>query len=101
MFQIFSKIGLLIQAGILLVLFIGLFNLWKNTKDVESQVRNTILSFGIGMMFICAATLERVLVNFAVLVPNDILGQTQDIINLIGLIFLSIGFSKTMRYYKK
>jgi hypothetical protein len=46
------------------------------------------------MLFVVIATLEKILINFGIIKGADTFSLIQDALNLVGLLFLGIGFSK-------
>ena len=94
MYDYTSQAGLLIQ-GFLVAILIGVFyNLWVSTKVYGGIIGLAVRLFGIGMLFITLSLIERVLINFGIIQSTPDLAMVQDIMSLIGLVFLGLGFSK-------
>ncbi len=85
----------LIIQGLIAAILIGVFyNVWASTKAYGGLIGKAIRFLGIGMLFITIAVIEKILINFSVLVATPNLSLAQDILTLIGLFFLAAGFSK-------
>jgi hypothetical protein len=88
------NLSLFIQ-GLIAAILIGLFyNVWASTKAYGGLIGKAIRFFGLGMLFITVAVLERILMNFDVIQTSANLSLVQDAFTLIGLLFLASGFSK-------
>jgi len=91
----FSSEANLIMQGLLAVIVIGVFyNLWSKTKVFGGIIGVAVRFMGAGMLFVTIGIIERVLVNFQIIINTPNLAMAQDILSLIGLICLGIGFSK-------
>ncbi|HTL39504.1 MAG TPA: hypothetical protein VL306_01705 [Methylomirabilota bacterium] len=87
--------GNLIIQGCLAAIIVGIFyTLWSSTKVYGGVIGQAIRLLGIGMLFITIAVIERILVNLNIVVITPDVALAQDILNLIGLVFLGFGFSK-------
>lgn len=94
MYEVSSQAGFIIQ-GLMAVIIVGVFyNLWVSTRMYGGIIGQAIRLLGVGMLFVTISAIERVLVNFTVIQPSINLAIAQDIFNLIGLVFLGLGFSK-------
>ncbi len=94
MFEFISQPNLIIQ-GCLAAILLGVFyNIWSTTKVYGGIIGTAIRLLAIGMLFVTIALLERVLINFNIIAPSPFLAIAQDVMNLIALIFLGLGFSK-------
>jgi hypothetical protein len=94
MFLFESSANLIIQ-GCMLVILIGVFhNLVVSTKTYGGIVGKSIRLLGIGIIFFALSAIERALVNFAIIEPTFYMGIVEDVMILLGLIFLGFGFSK-------
>jgi hypothetical protein len=94
MYEFHSQANLIIQ-GFIAAIIVGVFyNLWSTTKIYGGIIGKAIRLLGFGMLFITIAVIERVLINFAIVVPTPNLALAQDILNLFGLIFIAAGFSR-------
>ena len=87
--------GNLIIQGCIAAIIIGIFySLWSSTKAYGGVIGQAVRFLGVGMLFITIAVIERILVNLNIVVITPDLALAQDILNLIGLVFLGFGFSK-------
>jgi hypothetical protein len=94
MYELNSQTSLIIQA-LIGVIIVGVFyNLWVSTRMYGGIIGTAIRLLGVGMLFVTIATFERVLVNFNIIQSSINLAIAQDIFNVIGLVFLGLGFSK-------
>lgn len=96
MFSVFQSFSVdLVLQGLLAVIVIGVFyNLYTTTKVYGGIVGKAIRFFGLGMLFVVIAVLEKTLVTLGVLEPTLKLAFLQDVLNLLGLFFLGLGFSR-------
>lgn len=87
-------LSLFIQ-GLIAAILIGMFyNVWASTKAYGGLIGTAIRLFGMGMLFITVAVIEKILLNFGVVETTTNLNLIQDIFTLVGLFFLALGFSK-------
>ena len=94
MYPFISQANLIIQ-GCIAAIIIGIFyNIWETTKVYGGLIGAAIRLLGIGMLFITVAVIERVLLNANIIFSSSNLALAQDAFNVIGLVFLGIGFSK-------
>lgn len=94
MYEFNSSTSLLIQA-LIAVIVVGVFyNLWTTTKVYGGIIGKAVRLLGFGMLFVTVAVIERVLINFSIIQNSANLAMAQDILNLIGLVLLALGFSK-------
>lgn len=94
MYEFSSQANFIIQ-GLIAAIIVGVFyNLWSTAKIYGGLIGWAIRFLGLGMLFITVAVIERVLINFQILTITPNLALLQDILNLIGLLFLGVGFSK-------
>ena len=94
MYQFNSEVNLIIQACIAVIIIGVFYNLWVSTKVYGGIIGSAIRLLGIGMLFVTIAVIERVLINFSIIQTSPDLALAQDVLNLVGLIFLGLGFSK-------
>jgi hypothetical protein len=93
MYNFFSNSNLIIQA-FMAVIVVGMFySLWNSTKLYGGIIGKAIRLFGLGMLFITLSILEHLLIVFMVIQNNPQLAIVQDIMSLVGLVFLAFGFS--------
>jgi hypothetical protein len=90
-----------IIQGLIIAIVLGVYyTLYVSTKLYGGLIGKAVRFIGIGMLFVTVTVLERVFINFGVL-PNSIeLSIVQDILNLLGLAFLGLGFSKLAQVNK-
>lgn len=94
MYEFNSQAGLFIQAFIVAIILGVFYNLWVSTRLYGGIIGSAIRLLGIGMLFVSVAVIERILINLSIINPTVNLALAQDAMNLIGLIFLALGFSK-------
>lgn len=81
--------------GLILIIVVGAFySLLASTKAYGGLIGKAIRLLGVGMLFVVIATLEKILINFGIIKGADTFSLIQDALNLVGLLFLGIGFSK-------
>lgn len=91
----FSPQANLIIQGCVAAIVIGVFyNLWVTTKAYGGLIGKAVRYMGIGMLFITIEVIERIMVNFSILQNSANMSMVQDIMSLLALVFLGIGFSK-------
>jgi hypothetical protein len=94
MYDFSSQANLIIQ-GCLAVILIGVFyNLWSSTKMYGGLIGTAVRFLGLGMLFVTIGVIERIIINFNVVAGSANVALIQDVLTLIGLILLGIGFSK-------
>jgi hypothetical protein len=94
MYVLSSETNLLIH-GFIAVVIIGVFyNLMVSTKVYGGVIGKAIRLIGIATLFVAASAFEKVLVNFNVIHPSFVLSVVQDLITVLSLVFLGLGFSK-------
>ncbi|MCL5435812.1 MAG: hypothetical protein M1275_01915 [Patescibacteria group bacterium] len=86
---------------LLLVTVIGVvYNLWKTTRAYGGLIGQGLRRFGFGIIFLVVEALDRIAQNFGspdllgTFVPRYYLSNSHDILLLLGLLFLALGFSK-------
>lgn len=85
----------MIIQGCLAVILIGVFyNLWSSTKMYGGLIGTAVRFLGLGMLFVTIGVIERIIINFNVVAGSANVALIQDVLTLIGLILLGIGFSK-------
>lgn len=94
MYDYISQANLIIQ-GCVAVIIVGMFyDIWSSTKVYGGIVGKAIRLFGLGMLFITISIIENLLVTFLIVQNSPELALAQEIMNLAGLVFLGLGFSK-------
>ena len=89
-----NEINWVLQA-LVVVIIIGVFyNLYATTKVYGGLIGAAIRYLGIGMLLVTVAVIEKVLFNFGIVRATANLSLYQDLLVLIGLFFLGVGFSK-------
>ncbi|MBI2607465.1 MAG: hypothetical protein HYW51_01430 [Candidatus Doudnabacteria bacterium] len=94
MLENFGLSNLVVHGLIFAIMIGGLYNLWHTTKLYGGLIGKAIRLLGIGMLFIVVAVIQEFLLKFGVLNDTTLLALGQDLVTLIGLFFLAIGFSK-------
>ena len=94
MYQFTSETNFFIQ-GLLIAVMIGVFyNLMASTRAYGGIIGKALRLIGVGILFLSIAMIERSLVNFSVIESTLNSSLAQDMLSLLGLIFLGFGFSK-------
>ena len=89
-----NPISFLVQ-GLVAVIIIGAFySLYSTTKSYGGLIGKAIRFLGVGMIFVVIAVIEKILLNFGVLQVSANLNFLQDGLNLLGILFLGLGFSR-------
>lgn len=84
----------LIIQGTIAAILIGMFyNVWVSTKVYGGLIGKAVRLLGLGLLFITIAVIEKILLNFDIITSSVELNLIQDVLTLIGLFFLSVGFS--------
>lgn len=93
MFTFTPETNIVIQ-GLIGAIIIGVFyNFWVSSRAYGGIIGRAVRLLGIGMLFITIAVLEKMMINFSVIMASPNLALAQDVLNLIGLFFLARGFS--------
>lgn len=93
MFTLTSNANLYIQAFVAMIVIGMFYNLWISTKLYGGIIGKAVRLFGIGTLFITLAIIEHLLVVFQIIRSDPRLAVAQDAFDLVGLIFLGLGFS--------
>jgi len=94
MFTLSSEFTNIIQALILVILIGMMYSLWMTTRAYGGLIGNAIRYIGIGMIMVAVVVLEKMLINFNVVTNSPNLQLAQDLMTLLSLIFLSMGFKR-------
>lgn len=94
MYEFNSQANLFIQAFIAIIIIGVFYNLWISTKLYGGIIGTAVRLLGMGMLFVTISVIERVLVNFSIIITSPNIALAQDIFSLIGLVLLALGFSK-------
>lgn len=79
----------------MVAILIGVFyNLWASTRLFGGAIGRSLRLLGVGLVFITLAVIEKALVNFGAIAFSANLSLIVDVLNLIGLVLLALGFSK-------
>jgi hypothetical protein len=65
-----------------------------STRVYGGVIGKAIRLIGVATLFVAVSAIEKVLVNFGVIDPSLMLSTIQDVMTLLSLIFLGLGFSK-------
>jgi len=77
------------------VIIIGMFlNLKHSTEIYGGLIGKAVRLFGLGTLFITLSIIEHLLVTFLVIENSQTIAIAQEIMNLLGLAFLGLGFSQ-------
>ncbi len=93
MFNVTSQANLYIQAFVAVIVIGMFYNLWTSTKLYGGLIGKAVRLFGLGTLFITLAIMEHLLIVFQIIRNDPRLALAQDGFDLIGLIFLGLGFS--------
>lgn len=89
-----SPINTLLQ-GFIAVILIGVFyNVWVTSRSYGGIIGHAIRLLSLGLLFVTVGVIEKILVTLQVIEYTINLSVVQDVLTLIGLIFLALGFSK-------
>lgn len=94
MYEFASSANMIIQGCIVAVIIGVFYNLMISTQAYGGIVGKSIRLIGIGILFFSLSAIERALVNFSIIHSTFQTGLIQDILSLLGLVFLGLGFSK-------
>ncbi len=94
MFTLSSEFTNIIQALILVILIGMMYSLWMTTRAYGGLIGNAIRYIGIGMIMVAVVVLVKMLINFNVVTNSPNLQLAQDLMTLLSLIFLSMGFKR-------
>lgn len=93
MYDFTSQANLIIQ-GLIAVVIVGmLYSIWSSTKMYGGLIGKAVRLFGLGTTFVTLAIIEHLLITFTIIQNNPQIAIAQEIMNLIGLACLGIGFS--------
>lgn len=94
MFELKWQLNLIVQ-GLILVIIIGVFySLLMTTRAYGGLIGSAIRLLGVGIILISVSVIEKMLANFEVIENSVQLDLGQDILTLIGLMFLAYGFKR-------
>ena len=89
-----SPIFILVEGLVVIIIIGGLYSLYASTRSYGGLMGSAIRLLGIGMLFVILAAIEKILMNFSILEDSNTVGLIQDGFNLVGILFLGLGFSK-------
>ncbi len=89
-----SSANLIVQGCIVAVLIGVFYNLMISTKAYGGIIGKAIRLIGVGIIFFSLSAIEHSLVTFSVIKPSLQSATLQDVMSLVGLVFLGLGFSK-------
>lgn len=85
----------IIIHGLMTAILIGMFyNVWISTRVYGGLIGHAIRLLAVGMLFVTIAVIEKIFLNFGIIHPSVEVSFIQDILTLLGLLFLALGFSK-------
>lgn len=93
MYDFYSQTNLIIQALVALIVVGTFYNLWTSTQVYGGVIGKAVRLFGLGTLFITLSIIETLLITFTVIDSNPTLAIAQQIMNLIGIGALGMGFS--------
>ncbi|HEX5430255.1 MAG TPA: hypothetical protein VFX17_04240 [Patescibacteria group bacterium] len=83
-----------VQGLVIIIVIGGFYSLHASTKAYGGLIGRAIRLLGAGMLFVVIAVIEKFLINFGLLEPTTTLSLVQDCLNLLGVLFLGLGFSR-------
>jgi hypothetical protein len=89
-----NPVSFLVQGLVTVIVIGGFYSLYASTKVYGGLIGQAIRLLGVGMMFVVIAIIEKILINFAIIPLTPTLSLVQDGFNLLGILFLGLGFSK-------
>ncbi len=89
-----NPIEFLVQGLVLVIIVGGFYSLYASTKAYGGIIGKAIRFLGVGMLFIIIAVIEKILFNFSILNSSITFSLVQDGLNLLGVLFLGLGFSR-------
>jgi len=94
MYDISANSDVVIQV-LIAVIIIGMFlNLRSSTKLYGGIIGKAVRLFGLGTLFITLSIIEHLLVTFLVIDNTLGIAIAQEIMDLVGLALLGLGFSQ-------
>jgi hypothetical protein len=100
MYDLISQSNTIIQ-GLIAIIIIGMFySLWHSTHLYGGIIGKAVRYLGLGTMFITVAILEHLLITFSIIQNDPQIAIAQEIFNLLGLVFLGLGFSTLVQATK-
>ena len=89
-----NPIEFFVQGLVIVVVIGGFYSLHASTKSYGGLIGKSIRLLGTGMLFIVIGIIEKFLLNFGILQATTTLSLVQDGLNLLGILFLGLGFSR-------
>jgi hypothetical protein len=93
MVDFYSQTNLIIQGLVAVIILGTYYNLISSTKMYGGIIGKAVRQFGVGTLFVTLSIIETLLVTFGVIENSANLAIAQQIMNLIGLVALGLGFS--------
>lgn len=85
----------MVIQGLLGAVIIGMiYSVWATTRAYGGLIGKAVRLLGFGIVFIIIEVIEKMLINFGAIEMNSYLAMMQDILIILGLFFLTLGFSK-------
>ena len=94
MYDFSSHTSVIIQALIAIIIVGMFYNLKISTQVYGGVIGRAIRLLGLGTLFITLSIIEHLLVVFLVIDNTSTIAIAQEIMNLLGLAFLGLGFSE-------
>ena len=89
-----NPVSFFVQGLVAVIIIGGFYSLYASTKAYGGLIGQAIRLLGVGMIFVVIAIIEKILINFSIIQMTTILSLVQDGFNLLGILFLGLGFSK-------
>jgi hypothetical protein len=94
MLTLSSELNNVLQALIAVILIGMLYSLWATTKAYGGIIGHAVRLLGVGIILTSVVVLEKMLLNFGIIINSENIQLAQDILTLTSLVFLSWGFKK-------
>lgn len=93
MYDFYSQTNFIIQCLVAVIIAGTFYNLWTSTKVYGGLIGKAVRLFGFGTLFVTLSIIETLLVTFMVIDNTPRLAIAQQIMNLLGIACLGMGFS--------
>src|SRR4051812_44909907 len=89
-----TPVAILVQGFVAVIIIGGFYSLYNSTKAYGGLIGRAIRLLGVGMLFVVIAVIEKILINFSIIELTANLSLFQDAMDLLGILFLGLGFSR-------
>ena len=94
MFEVNSELNNVLQALIVVILGGMFYSLWMTTRAYGGIIGSAVRLLGVGIILISIVVLEKMLINFSIISGSSNLALAVDVLTLLSLFFLSMGFKR-------